>query len=237
MKTLAIWTVVLLGAGVGHADESTNTEEAENTVKVEAVVDPIGYSDEDRDGRNDRFLDADGDGKNDVSGSPYPHQFPFQDEDGDHLNDLFRDLDGDGVNDLSGVFADADGDGVCDNVIDANGDGKNDITGRRYSKSSLEGFRFGRVEEERGKVHKRFRDRDGDGMNDLLRSLRASPKGEDDLFIDEDGDGISDVRKLRLQDQARGAQLKKLRERMRRRRTKPPPKERPRTKRPEKSPR
>ena len=172
MKALAIWTVVLLGAGVGHADEPANTEKAENTVKVEAVVDPIGYSDEDRDGRNDRFHDADG-------------------------------------------------------------DGKNDITGRSYSKSSLDGFRFGRVEEERGKVHKRFRDRDGDGMNDLLRSLRGSLLGGDDLFIDEDGDGISDVRKLRLQDQARGVQLKKLQERMRRRRAKPPPKERPRPKRQE----
>ena len=66
MKTLAIWTVVLLGAGVGHADEPANTEKAENTVKVEAVVDPIGYSDEDRDGRNDRFHDADGDGNVNV---------------------------------------------------------------------------------------------------------------------------------------------------------------------------
>jgi hypothetical protein len=231
MKTLAIWTIVVLGASAGRADEPANQD------KPEAAVGPVGYADEDRDGRNDRFRDADGDGVDEVSGSPYPHQFPFQDEDGDLLNDHFRDLDGDGVNDLSGAFADADGDGICDNVIDANGDGKNDITGRAYSKTSLEGFRFGRVEEERAKVHSRFRDRDGDGMNDLLRSLRALPLAGDDLFIDEDGDGISDIRRLRLRDQARVQQLKKLREQMRRRRAKPPPKERPRARKPEESPR
>ena len=43
----------------------------------------IGYVDENRDGINDRFRDADGDGIDDISAKPYPHRFRFVDEDAD----------------------------------------------------------------------------------------------------------------------------------------------------------
>ena len=71
----------------------------------------IGYVDGNRDGINDRFRDADGDGIDDISAKPYPHRFRFVDEDGDGKNDLFIDSDGDGVNDLDGRFRDENADG------------------------------------------------------------------------------------------------------------------------------
>ena len=48
----------------------------------------IGYVDGNRDGINDRFSDADGDGIDDISAKPYPHRFRFVDEDGDGKNDI-----------------------------------------------------------------------------------------------------------------------------------------------------
>ena len=190
------------------------------------------YLDADRDGRNDRFRDADGDGVDDVSGKKYPHRFRYQDEDGDGLNDLFRDLDGDGVNDLSGALVDADGDGVFDNVIDHDGDGKNDVTGISYTETSLRGFRFGRVDEERSTVHRRFRDQNGDGMNDLLRRRfqfhDALRDRASDSFIDEDGDGIADGRRLQLRERGRRTnEAKSRRQRRRGERSKRPKPKRP----------
>jgi hypothetical protein len=158
----------------------------------------IGYSDANLDGVNDRFRDANGDGVDDVSGKPYPHRFLFVDQDGDGTNDLFVDQDGDGVNDLEAQYKDSDGDGICDNVIDFDGDGINDITGEKYDRHSLKGYRFGRVDEERGIIHRRFIDEDRDGMNDLIRRFHPppGPGPRMDHFIDEDGDGIADGRRL-----------------------------------------
>ena len=160
----------------------------------------IGYVDGNRDGINDRFRDADGDGIDDISAKPYPHRFRFVDEDGDGKNDLFIDADGDGVNDLDGRFRDEDADGFTDNVLDFDGDGKNDITGAKYGPRGLGGYRYGRVFEERGHRLKRFRDEDGDGMHDPLKRLHQRlrlHKGRMDFFLDEDGDGIDDARLLR----------------------------------------
>ena len=172
--------------------EVSKTESTERS-QIDATL-TFSYVDENRDGVNDLFQDANGDGINDVTLLVYPHHFNFLDADGDGINDMFVDRDGDGVNDLDGHFMDADADGICDNVIDANGDGINDITGIVYHHRSLEGFRFGRMDEERGSEHHLFIDEDGDGMNDSrLPDMMHSISGMD-LFIDEDGDGICDGR-------------------------------------------
>ena len=160
----------------------------------------IGYVDADRDGVNDRFRDANGDGINDLTDQPYPHHFPFLDDDKDGVNDRFRDTDGDGVNDLDGRFRDDDDDGFIDNVIDFNGDRLNDITGEKYGPHGLLGYRFGRILEERRQRVKHFRDADGDGMHDPLKRLHQRLRSLDrriDFFLDEDGDGIDDARLLR----------------------------------------
>jgi hypothetical protein len=207
------WPSLLLALSVGApppvfaADAPEEVAPKPQKPVIDRAVAPGGYLDADRDGRNDHFRDADGDGVDDVSGRKYPHRFPFVDADGDGRNDLFRDLDGDGVNDLSAKLVDADGDGVCDNVIDYDGDGKNDVTGLSYTPTSLKGYRLGRVDEERATVHRRFRDKNGDGMNDLLRRLNLRGDGyrdrSSDSFIDEDGDGISDGRRLQIRDRVR----------------------------------
>ena len=216
------------GAATAEAPE-TPSKTADKTAtkeKKSAQSNPgKSYVDEDRDGRNDHFLDADGDGKNDIGGKPYPHRFRFIDKDGDGKNDIFRDQDGDGVNDLSGAFVDLDGDGIPDNIIDHDRDGKNDITGLEYSRDSLRGYRYGRVDEERTKVHRKFLDRDADGMHDLIKPahLRALKR---DIFIDEDGDGISDGRRLRLRERTKSRLSKHLKE-QKKESPKRPPKRRP----------
>lgn len=154
-----------------------------------------GYVDLNRDGVNDLFRDADGDGVNDVTKKPYPHHFRYVDENHDGVNEVFVDQDGDGVNDLEARNLDRDGDGICDNVIDNDGDQVNDITGRPYSRRSLNGFQYGMVDEERGMVHRQFVDEDGDGMYDgRLGSAAHGMDAQMDQFIDEDGDGICDGR-------------------------------------------
>lgn len=163
--------------------------------EVDAQI-PPGYVDDDRDGVNDRFRDADGDGVNDLNGQAYPHRFGFVDVDQDGVNDLFVDADGDGVNDRDGGPVDADGDGICDNVVDADGDGRNDITGREYGADELGGWRFGRIDEEAGEMADRFVDEDGDGVHDAW-AQRAGRGRSMDRFIDEDGDGIADGRTVR----------------------------------------
>ena len=180
-KVLIIIGIVVAATGTLRADDST-------------AVTVVGYVDADTDGRNDRFRDADGDGRNDVTGQAYAHHFAIADVDGDGHNDHFRDVDGDGINDLDGRIVDVDEDGICDNVIDADGDGRNDITGVEF-RDTLDGWRYGRIDEDAGMEVARFMDRDGDGMHDFWADhdrLRAV-----DLFIDEDGDGIADGRALR----------------------------------------
>jgi len=164
----------------------------------------IGFVDRDRDGRNDLFRDENGDGINDVTGKPYPHRFKFEDKNGDKINDIFVDSDGDGVNDRGTKFVDRDRDGLNDNVIDYNRDGVNDITGLKYGRDSLNGYRFGFVDEEHGIHHRKFIDEDGDGMHDGYRSGRLRDS-RFDYFIDRDGDGICDGRGFRRRWGHRGA--------------------------------
>jgi hypothetical protein len=52
---------------------------------------------------NDRFVDANGDGVNDVSDLGYVAMPGWVDLDGDGVNDFFRDGDGNGLNDLAGT--------------------------------------------------------------------------------------------------------------------------------------
>jgi len=176
-----------------------------------------GYVDQDRNGVNDYFFDANGDGKNDVTNQSYPHHFLFEDKNGDGLNDLWQDTDGDGVNDLLGEFekkskrwVDLDGDGIMDeeaggmrgqalkmHVLDMDGDGLNDITGQGYSGKDLKGYRYGLVNEEMGMSDSKFSDENGDGMNDRFTAREHSfGRGQQqmDIFIDKDGDGVADDR-------------------------------------------
>ena len=187
----------------------------------------IGFADKNKDGINDLFTDVNGDGVNDINGKSYKHRFAFQDENGDGINDLWVDVDGDGVNDLAREielkiggkverpWVDKDGDGLLDedapililkkaenHVIDEDNDGKNDITGIEYKgKGIMMGYRFGKIDEERGAQPKQFFDENGDGMDDRFE-IRWQGKsgqfrqGNKDFFIDEDGDGICDGRTI-----------------------------------------
>src|SRR3990172_6658062 len=100
----------------------------------------FGLVDENGDGGNDNFADADGDGicDNNVrfAGYPYMMDHGYADQDRDGVNDLFRDADGDGINDITGIpyvaipgWVDLDGDGVNDFFQDADGDGVCDLPG------------------------------------------------------------------------------------------------------------
>lgn len=160
---------------------------------------PIGYVDANRDGINDLFHDADGDGKNDVTLMDYKHHFQFVDKNKDGLNDLWLDKDGDGVNDLlrallakRGIkpqkpWIDKDGDGILDAdvlpkyktnlrrfVLDADRNGKNDITGLDLRDDNSMGYRFGLIDEESNKKIKKFVDKNGDGMFDAFEKRRQS---------------------------------------------------------------
>lgn len=144
-----------------------------------------GWVDRDADGRHDLFVDADGDGVNDVNGQAYRHRFVWVDGDGDKLNDRYRDADGDGVNDLEVAFRDTDGDGRDENVLDVDGDSRNDITGVTYGRDDLHGDHFGFVFDGAAWV-----DEDGDGFADEPGQHRRRARG--DRFIDSDGDGMAD---------------------------------------------
>ena len=163
----------------------------------------IGFVDKNKDGINDKFHDANGDGINDVTKEKYEHKFKFVDKKKDKINDVFVDKDGDGVNDLETKMVDEDKDGVNDNVLDYNKDGFNDITGLKYENKDLMGYRYGIVEEEAKKTHKKFIDKNGDGMHDPIARRRCftdeDGDGINDQFVDEDGDGICDGRRLRRQ--------------------------------------
>ncbi len=170
----------------------------------------LGFIDKDRDGRNDIFRDANGDGINDVDGKPYPHRFSFADNNKDGINDRFVDEDGDGVNDLNPEFVDEDGDGVCDNVIDFSGKLINGITGMRYNTKSLRGYKFGFINEERREMMRNFIDENADGIPDMpgRGGIMMGQQGEmqppgRDRFIDRDGDGIDD-RRQRMEQMRKG---------------------------------
>jgi len=187
-----------------------------------------GWLDRNRDGINDRFVDADGDGRNDLNNVAYTMPFPYEDKNGDGVNDLWKDADGDGVNDYLGAvlksrsrWTDLDGDGIMDrvqgslrgralmrHVLDMNGDMKNDITGLAYNGKDIQGYRYGNVDEETGRVDLKFTDDNGDGMNDRFLTperRNALAPGRMDRFFDADGDGIADDRGFqRLRGSGRG---------------------------------
>jgi len=160
----------------------------------------IGWLDKNKDGINDKFQDANGDGVNDVTKEKYDNRIKFVDKNKDKTNDIFIDKDGDGVNDLEIKFVDNDKDGINDNVIDYNKDGINDITGLKYEKKDLMGYRYGIVEEEIKKTQKKFIDENGDGMHDPTAQRRRfrddDGDGVNDKFVDNDGDGVCDGRRF-----------------------------------------
>jgi len=168
----------------------------------------IGFVDKNRDGINDKFHDANGDGINDVTKKKYEHKFKFVDKNKDKINDVFVDKDGDGVNDLGTKLVDENKDGINDNVLDYNKDSFNDITGLKYKNEDLMGYRYGIVEEEAKKTHKKFIDENGDGMHDPIAKKRCftdeDADGINDQFVDEDGDGICDGRTIGRQGHRRG---------------------------------
>ncbi len=146
----------------------------------------IGFVDQDRNGINDLFYDANGDGINDVTGKSYPHSYRFIDQDDNGINDLFIDQDGDGINDIKTSFIDMDKDGIENYLIDMDRDGVNDITGLPYTKHTLEEFR-----EKNKRMYNYFIDR-----NDSRSLGKDRMQDPMDRFIDEDGDGIADRRTL-----------------------------------------
>ena len=165
----------------------------------------FGYIDEDGDGVNDNFTDANGDGICDqgrrYAGYSYMQELGFVDEDGDGVNDLFVDADGDGINDLTEHvygrgfgFIDEDGDGINDHFRDVDGDWICYISGVTFSHG------FGFVDENGDGVNDRFVDSDGDGVNDIgRRPYTAMPgwvdldnDGVNDYFSDTNGDGVND---------------------------------------------
>lgn len=190
------------------------------------------YIDNDKDGVNDRFVDANGDGVNDLTGKSYPHHFQFRDRNGDGINDLWTDSDGDGVNDRLGEiikeksrWIDRDGDGIMDenigqlrgrelrmHVLDVDADGCNDITGSHYTGRDLFGYRYGKVDEEMDVTDTQFVDDNHDGMNDRFFN-RDRNQGQEhrgvDLFFDADGDGIADDRGFQRMHRQRSGKGKK----------------------------
>ena len=153
----------------------------------------FGFIDEDGDGRNDLFTDADGNGICDpdhpYAGYPYLMDHGYADLDGDGVNDHFADFDGDGVDDhgrgpLGHGFGwvDNDGDGVHDDFRDADGDGICDISGMPYRHSH--GFQDG----DGDGFNDLFRDADGDGVNDVDGVPYFAMPG----WVDRDGDGVND---------------------------------------------
>lgn len=162
----------------------------------------IGFIDKDKDGINDKFRDANGDGKNDVDGKEYPHKFEYKDKNKDKINDLWMDRDGDGVNDLFLKFKGRARQKVRQNVLDVNADGRNDITGVKFDRAKHRwmGEKWGFWDEQKGKLQGRFIDEDGDGIDDRMKGFSGFMGNHNrstrmrDMFIDEDGDGIADGR-------------------------------------------
>jgi len=143
-----------------------------------APEEPLKYIDENKDGMNDLFRDADGNGINDINGKSYKHNFRFIDKNGDGINDVFRDANGDGENDLSFKETGA-GKSQYKKFLDADSDGVNDIEGSARMSKGI------------------FRDENGDGIDDnvqITETKQAMRQRGKDVFIDSDGDGINDGR-------------------------------------------
>jgi hypothetical protein len=193
---LVVGLLAVAGSGLAWAgapaSEQVDRSPGRGTPPVAGVA-AVGFVDADRDGLNDRFRDADGDGVCDVTGRAYLRRFAVVDADGDGLNDVFIDGDGNGVNDLDDTWADADGDRVCDNVLDADGDGRNDITGEAYG-DGAGGWGLWRAKQ------RAARDVAGDQQDgDRAQGVSAEPETAAgmDVFVDSDGDGIADGRTVR----------------------------------------
>jgi len=203
--------IILINAG--FAMELIKSNPTNNTpVEKKAPQKPqfVGWLDQNKDGINDKFHDANGDGINDVTKEKYKHRFPFVDKNKDGINDVFVDKDGDGVNDLEKKFLNKDEDSIYNNILDYNKDGINDITGLKYKKDDLMGYRYGIVEEELNTTHKKFIDENGDGMHDSvakrMRFQDENADGINDQFVDENGDGICDGRRFMLRQRRFGQQ-------------------------------
>lgn len=153
-----------------------------------------GFIDQNHDGINDWFRDANGEGINDVDQKTYRHTFRFQDQNKDGINDIFKDEDGDGVNDLDSKFGDTDKDGWSENIIDTDRNWINDITGEIYTRRDLGGYRYGFVLEEYQEKLSDFTDKDGDGQDDRAQKREGMQEQRMDRFIDADGDGVCDQR-------------------------------------------
>jgi len=193
----------------GRASSKSQTDKKDVKAEEEAKKPKfIGFVDKNRNGINDKFHDANGDGIDDVTKKKYDHHFRFVDKNKDKINDVFVDKDGDGVNDLETKFVDENKDGISDNVLDYNKDGFNDITGLEYKDKDPMGYRYGIVEEEAKKTHKKFIDENGDGMHDPIAEKRCftdeDADGIHDRFVDEDADGICDGRTIGRQKHRRG---------------------------------
>jgi hypothetical protein len=201
-KILASFLIWLLFCPLNVTGQDTKKHEVKQ--KEETVADGkfIGFEDKNNDGINDKFLDADGDGRNDIDDKAYPHTFEFKDKNKDKINDLWVDRDGDGVNDLSHKLKGEKHLNIHFNVLDVDEDGRNDITGESYDreKPQWKGEVWGFWDESTGKLRGRFIDEDGDGIDDRLKDFhkfmrnRKHARGSRDVFIDEDGDGICDPR-------------------------------------------
>ncbi len=206
VATLLAWLLITTGGVSAAAEPGASAETAPSPVQLKDV----GFVDDDLDGVNDRFCDADGDGVDDVGGLPYVHRFAYRDRNGDERNDLFQDADGDGENDLAAALhasqaggeAGGGSDGEADrgavvDVIDGDADGINDILGDH----GISGADIGFFDESTGK-RVSFVDADGDGLNDVL--WQRQPSGEASTgsrrpgpgFVDQDLDGIQDGRML-----------------------------------------
>lgn len=211
MKSLSptiSFTIILAAMTAVFAQESKSPklEQANAPVKKSVAEKSagkfIGFVDVDEDGVNDRFVDADGNGKNDVDGKEYSRRFQFQDENKDGINDLWVDQDGEGVNDLSPSLKGKDKKDVHRNVVDADDDGRNDVTGESYhaEKREWHGERWGFWDEKNGKIQGGLVDENANGIDDRTESQwhgkNSRHHGGDarDYFIDEDGDGICDGR-------------------------------------------
>ena len=166
----------------------------------------FGWVDENGDGFNDNFADADGDGVCDqgyhYSGYTYRMDLGYSDTNNDGHNDRFIDADGDGSNDLTGRsygygfgFIDEDNDGINDRFVDEDGDGICDLTGMPYQHP------FGWSDDNNDGMNDRFRDVNGDGINDITGIhyvgipgwADLNDDGLNDFFADADGDGMNDI--------------------------------------------
>lgn len=200
--TIAILCLLTLPAVLLSQDkpESPQTQKQQQAEKRSSQR-FIGFEDEDHDGVNDKFYDANGDGTNDVDDQNYAHRFKFEDKNNDKINDMWVDRDGDGVNDLINKLSAEQRRDRNNNVLDVNEDGRNDITGEQFDpdKPDWKGEKWGFWNETEGKLQGPIIDENGDGIDDRVKDfngfMSSHGKGRKrDLFIDEDGDGICDHR-------------------------------------------